>query len=370
MRITSLVLVLLIGGGLYYWFVGRHDAPSGEAVAAQSETDGASESVAMDDPAEEEVPVKVVVIESEAQETRGALVLRGRTVANRNVVVAAETAGRVISEPLRRGSSVKKGQLLCEIEPGVRAAELAEAQASLIEAQAEADAAARLNQKGFGAEMTLKARQAQLQAAQARLNRVQLDIDRLKIVAPFDGVLESDTAELGTLLSMGAQCANVIDLTQVKVEGFVAEQEVDLLTIGQPAMARLINGVTATGQISFISRMADQQTRTFGVQVTLPNDNGLIRDGMTAELLIALPSETAHFIPQSALTLNDEGKLGVRLDDDGVARFVAVELLRDESDGFWVGGLPPAARVITIGQEFVLDGRSVSGTTGGWAASE
>ncbi|MEM6663315.1 MAG: efflux RND transporter periplasmic adaptor subunit [Pseudomonadota bacterium] len=363
MRITSIVLVLLIAGVLYYWFVARHDfAPVAEAAI--------SEETASEEPAKAEAPVPVIVLESEAQQTRGALVLRGRTAANRDVTVAAETSGRVISEPLRRGAKVTKGQVLCELDPGIRAAELAEAEASLVEAEAEANAASRLSQKGYGAETTRKAREAQRRAAQARLDRVLWDIDRLKIVAPFDGVLETDTAEFGTLLMNGAACANVIDLGQVKIEGFVAEQEVDLLSIGQPAMARLINGVTATGEISFISRMADSQTRTYAVEVTLPNTEGLIRDGMTAELLIALPSETAHFIPQSALTLNDAGELGVRIDENGTARFVLVDILRDEADGFWVSGLPEAVRVIVVGQEFVLDGRAVEGSTGGWAATE
>ena len=355
MRLTSLLATLAIAAALAYWFVLRHEVP---VLAPVTPGDQA----AVDAAGRVEPPVPVLVLHSTARSTTASLNIRGRTEANRNVQVAAETTGRVISAPLRRGAAVRKGQVLCRLEPGVRAAELSEAEAALAEAQVEAEAATQLQSKGFAAQTTLKARQAQLQAAQARLDRVRWDIAQLEIRAPFDGILETDTAELGALLTPGTYCANVIDLSRVKVSGFVAEQEVDLLRIGQPATARLINGVEVEGNISFLSRMADTDTRTFAVEVTLENPDGRLRDGMTAELTIALPASAAHLIPQSALTLDDNGRLGVRLDVDGIARFRPVIILQDTTEGIWVAGLPETAAIITVGQEFVRDGRKVLGT--------
>ena len=360
MRVTSLFLALLIAAGLWYWFAGRHDGVVAPSAAAVEEEAPVAEAPA---PPAVDAPVPVLVIDSKAQETVATLTLRGRTEALRNVQVPAEITGRVISEPLRRGAQVEKGQVLCRLDPGVRPAELAEAEAALAEATVEASAATRLQQKGYTAETTLRAREAQLQAAEARLDKVRRDIENLEILAPFDGVLESDTAEIGSLLTPGGYCANVIDLSKVKVTGFVAEQEVDLLSLGQPARARLINGVTAEGEITFLARSADNETRTFTVEVTIDNSDGLIRDGMTAELKIELPPETAHLIPQSALTLNDEGQMGVRVDDGGTARFLPVAIMHDTPDGIWVGGLPETASIIIVGQEFVRDGRRIAGVT-------
>lgn len=358
MRWTSLIGATAIAGALVYWFVLRH-VPV-ELTPPPSPDLAAVEATGMRPP-----PVAVVVMDSVAQGSLATLTLRGRTEANRNVQVAAETTGRVVSEPLRRGSAVLAGQVLCRLEPGVRAAELDEAEASLAEAQIEATAATQLRQKGFTAETTLKSSQARLQAAQARLDRVRWDIGQLEVRAPFDGVLETDTAELGALLSQGAFCANVIDLSKVKVTAFVSEQEVDALSVGQPAHAKLINGVAADGRITFISRMADEDTRTFAVEITLDNKNGRLRDGMTAELQVELPAQRAHLLPQQALTLNDDGRLGVRTDEDGIARFRPVTILRDTIDGVWVAGLAEEARIIVVGQEFVRDGRRVLGTPSG-----
>lgn len=366
MRITSLLLAASIVAALLYWFHFRHQQ-DGTAVAATSAVEETAATPVQ--PALSEAPrsgpgdaVPVLVLDSTARSTASELIVRGRTEAARNVNVAAQTSGSVVSQPLRRGALVRKGQPLCELDPGIRAAELAEAEASLAEAAAEANASTRLKQKGFAAETTLKTRLARLEAAEARLDRVKWDIEQLIIRAPFDGVLESDTAELGTYLSAGAVCADVIDLSTVKVTGFVAEQEIDLLSVGQKTQARLINGIEAEGTIAFLSRMADAQTRTFAVEVIMPNPDGRIRDGMTAELRIALPERTGHLIPQSALTLDDAGRMGVRVVEDDIARFKPVQILTDGLGGIWVGGLAEKARIIVVGQEFVRDGRSVIAT--------
>ena len=352
---STLLIAALAGAACGVWMLSSPPDTTEQAAEIVQETVGVTEPLA---PA----AVAVVVLESEAQQTRATLTLRGRTEASRRVEVPAQTTGLVVSEPLRRGTEVEAGQLLCRLNPGVRAAQLAEAEAALAEAEAEAAAARQLNDKGFTANTTLRTRQAQLEAAQAQLDQVEWDIQNLEIFAPFDGVLETDTAELGALMSPGTYCGTVIDLSKIKVTGFVSEQEVDLLSVGQKASARMINGIEATGEITFLSRSADQETRTYAVEATLPNPEGRLRDGMTAELRIELPSETAHLIPQTALTLDDNGRVGVRTAENGIARFHPVKLLRDEPGGFWVSGLPDRADVIIAGQEFVRDGRQVVAT--------
>ena len=373
MRLTSLLLAALMVSGLYYWFAVRGPTAAtraGDQVVANGDAGtgagtGTGTGVGVN-PSKQapkvDNPVPVMVIESRAEPKIKRLVLRGRTVAVRNVSVPAETEGLVVSQPLRKGTEVSADDVLCQLDPGARQAQLLEAEARFAEALIEADAATKLSQKGFTAETTLMARQAQLEAAQAQVNLVRLDIERLVIRAPFDGVLETDTAEIGSRLGTGDTCATVIDLSEVKVSGFVSEQEVDQIALGRNAVARLINGRRISGQISFISRVSDPETRTFLVEVTLPNDDGRIRDGMTAELKIELPAEIAHKIPQTALTLDDDGRLGVRIAESGEARFVPTRIVVEETDGVWVTGLPDTAQVIVVGQEFVRHGRAVAAT--------
>ncbi len=361
MRITSLLMALVLAGGLFLWFGGASmlglvpEPGPAEGPGAEGEPVAEAEPT----PAER-APVSVIVLGSTAQDYVAEIVLRGRTEAHRLVDVSAETSGLVISEPLRRGTVVSKGDVLCKLDIGTREAELAEAEARLAEAEAEFNAADRLSTRGYASETQAIATKAALEAAQAGVRRVMLDLERLTIRAPFDGILESDSAELGSLLSTGGVCATVIDLSPIKVSGFVSETEVGALSVGQPAVAHLIDGSVHEGNISYIARSADPETRTFRVEVTVPNDNDSIRDGMTAEIRISLPPVHAHMIPQTALTLDDDGRLGIRAVEDGKVVFHPVQILRDRSDGIWLAGLPDELDVIVRGQEFVRAGGAVT----------
>jgi multidrug efflux system membrane fusion protein len=324
-------------------------AAAGTALAAQDGADGATRT-----------PVEVVAIRSEARPYSETLILRGRTEADRHVVLRAEIAGLVASEPLQSGAVVSEGDALCRLAPGDREAALAEAQANLRQAEVENDAAIRLQSKGFAAETQALTRAALLEAARAQVMKAQLDMDRLTIAAPFDGVLDKDTAELGTLLQPGSECASLMALDPIVLVGFVSERDVDRLTPGDPATGRLVSGREVEATIRYISRAADSETRTYRVEAAAPNPDLSIRAGMTAEIRAPLRSAPAHLAPQSALTLDDGGRLGVRVVRDGAAYFAPVTIVADGPDGVWLAGLPPEADIIVVGQEYVGEGHPVT----------
>jgi multidrug efflux system membrane fusion protein len=282
---------------------------------------------------------------------------------------------------------------------------LSEARARLNEAEINANAATRLGEGGFAsetrvanaeaalesaraavssAEATLKAVEAQISSAEAGIEgavaavqsaragirsaeanvaSAEEAISQLTITAPFGGLLETDTAELGSLLQPGGLCATVIQLDPIRLVGFVPEGEVDKLRLAAPAGARLPSGRDLTGEVTFLSRSADETTRTFRVEVTADNSELSIRDGQTADILIRAEGESAHLLPQSALTLDDSGQIGVRTVAEGsVALFLPVTILRDTVDGIWASGLPDTVDVIVTGQEYVTDGVPVEAT--------
>jgi multidrug efflux system membrane fusion protein len=200
-----------------------------------------------------------------------------------------------------------------------------------------------------------------IQSAQAGVAAAEKEIERLSIHAPFAGLLETDTAELGSLLQPGAACATVIQLDQVKMVGYVPESEIGRVTLGAPAQALLVDGRRVSGTVSFVSRSADATTRTFRVELTVPNPELTIRDGQTADIAIEAEGARAHLVAQSTLTLDDEGTLGIRLiAANGTARFYPVAVLRDTREGVWVTGLPETAELIVLGQEYVTDGVPVA----------
>ncbi len=380
MRLISILTAVAVMATLYLFVFERErllgfagaDAPeasAAEMAAAEApETPGAA---ADSDPG----IVAVVARRSQAEVIDSAVIVRGRTEAARQVDVRAETSGLVVSPPLRKGAAVDAGQLMCQLDTGTRDIALAEAQARRLEADARlADAeinqraASQLSADGFASETRVTAAnaaaqsaRAAVQSAEAAIASAENELEKLQIAAPFSGLLESDTAELGALLQPGALCGTVIQLDPIKLVGFVPETEVDRVQVGAQAASRLASGREVLGQVTFLSRSADENTRTFRVEVEVANTDLAIRDGQTAEILIASDGATAHLLPQSALTLNDEGRLGVRLiDGESRAAFAPVSVLRDTTDGIWVAGLEEEVAVIIVGQEFVTDGVPVA----------
>lgn len=307
-------------------------------------------------------PVSVLVQKSIAQPVTSGIVLRGQTEAFRQIVVLAETSGKVISKPLRKGTLVTEGQLLCELEIGTKSAALSEAKARLKEAKAHNKGARGLVTKGIISETAAFAREAALESAQASVDRAERELHDLKIKAPFSGLLESDTAEFGSYMQQGSACATVLQLNPMKLVGNATEQQVAKITAGAGARARLLSGREVQGQVTFVSRRADSITKTFRVEITVPNDDDSLRDGSTVDISIALSGAMGHLLPQSALTLNGEGVLGIRVVEDDKAKFIAIEIIRDSVEGIWVSGLNAHTDVIVVGQEYVTDGRKVSVT--------
>jgi multidrug efflux system membrane fusion protein len=78
--------------------------------------------------------------------------------------------------------------------------------------------------------------------------------------------------------------------------------------------------------------------------------------------VVNLGTAPAHLLPQSVLTLNDEGVLGIRAVENDIVAFYAVTILRDTREGVWVAGLPNRVDIITVGQEYVTAGQRVHAT--------
>lgn len=358
MKPIPFLTALLVLGVLYMLVMERPAlmALAGvEQAAAQSGAGaGAGAEAAPEVP---EADLSVVVSRIVEREIEQAVVLRGRTEAARRVEVRAETQGLVVSAPRPRGSAVAEGDVLCELDPGTRRAALAEAEARLAEAEINFTAASRLSEGGFAAQTRVAGAEAAIEAARAGVERARTELDRLTIRAPFAGVLEADTAERGALISQAGLCGTVIALDPIRLVGFAAESQIDSLAVGAVAGGRLSNGRDVVGRVTFLARVADPATRTFRVEVTVPNPELAIREGMSADILVQAQSERAHLVPASALTLDDAGRLGLRLvNADGITEFAPVTVLRDSAQGFWVRGLPPEADVVVVGQEYVRDG--------------
>src|SRR5690606_27179036 len=131
-------------------------------------------------------------------------------------------------------------------------------------------------------------------------------------------------------------------------------------TLGGEGSAVLVDGSEVTGKVRYISRVADQATRTFSVELAVPNPDSAIRAGVTAQLRLFAAAVRVHTLSSALLSLADDGTVGVKVvDDRDIVRFYPVQIVGSTQEGLHVTGLPERIRLITVGQGFVTEGQQV-----------
>jgi multidrug efflux system membrane fusion protein len=300
-------------------------------------------------------------IESVAMARQQVLAVRGQTQVNRMVRVKSEIPGRIEALPAVKGSRVKAGDLLCQIAVDTRQSEVNEARALLTSAKLEYDGVLDLKRRGLQSEINVARVNAALETAKARAQQAQLTLQKTRILAPFDGVVDVQPVEIGDYLKVGDVCVGLMEVDPMLVVGQISEKSIGAVALGDQVVGTLLTGQDFIGEVSFIGRAPDAATRTFPIEVTVRGAGPEMRAGMTAEMKVPTGLETAHLISPGSLVLNDAGSMGVRIvDGESIVRFHEVEIVSEESDGIWVKGLPAQIRLITVGQEEVFDGQLVN----------
>jgi membrane fusion protein, multidrug efflux system len=349
MRLKSQYVVIIAIVGVLLLFFGINTLFGGSNKTANAKAPA---------PASGPPSVQVKLTPPTLRETQ--VIMRGRTEATRSVVVRSETAGVVAAVPATEGSFVRQGQVLCRLAVDARQASLDQARAMQKSRQLQRKAAADLAAKGYRSETQVLEAQANLDAATAQVRAAEIALRQVEIRAPFAGVFDRRDAEIGAYLSPGQPCGTMIELNPLLVVGDVPETQAANLRVGALATATLVSGQTLSGRVRYVSRDADPQTRTYHVEVAVPNPQMSVRSGLSAELRIGAGAGTAHLVPVSTLVLDTAGRQGVRhVLADGRVAFAPVTVQEETPQGMWVSGLSGPVRVITVGQSFVADGQKV-----------
>ncbi len=288
------------------------------------------------------------------------ITVRGRTEALHQVDVRAEVDGVVQALNFEKGDRVKAGQVLCELKVNDRGARAAQAQAQMAQAGKELEVARELYKYGFRSKTQMAQAESAYEAAKAGASTMNIQLADTKIRAPFAGIVDERYANLGDYLQVGNKCAMVVAPEPFLAVGTVSEEVVGQVAPGNKARVKLVTGETVEGQVRFVAEHADATTRTFRIEVEVPNPNAKLRSGVSADIMI-IPNRLipAHKISPGILVLEDTGVVGVRVVQNGIARFMPVQVISDGPDGMWIAGLPQQADVITVGQEFVANGERV-----------
>ena len=186
-----------------------------------------------------------------------------------------------------------------------------------------------------------------------------VEVNRTQVKAPFSGFIEQ-IVKPGNFLERGQVCATIIQLNPISFIAGVPEYDINKVQVGQKVSLELVTGQKINGKLTFVSKSASPDTRTFIVESQIENPQGLVKDGLTANMTIEIDKVKAHKISPSILLLNDGGKLGIRIViNSNIAKFIEITILEDSEEGLWVTDIPEDVEIIIQGQGFVEDGQEV-----------
>ncbi|SMX38601.1 efflux RND transporter periplasmic adaptor subunit [Maliponia aquimaris] len=295
----------------------------------------------------------------------------GQALPDRDTAIRAEGSGNVAEVVVSRGSYVEEGAVIARLSARQAEADLARAREELARAQREFDNATELLDRGVGTATRVSEARATLAAAEAAVATAEEGIKALDITAPFAGRLETLSLDAGEYVQAGAEVGRIVDNRPLTVSIQVPQQQLRRLEDGQIATIRFITGEERSGTVTFVGTSANRETRTFLAEIEVPNEDGVIPAGISAEVRIPTGTREAHFIQPSTVSLSPEGQIGVKtVDDADTVVFQPVEIVRAEIDGLFVTGLPDTVRIITIGQGYVRAGETVRPSTAGDASAD
>ncbi|AFK55357.1 efflux RND transporter periplasmic adaptor subunit [Tistrella mobilis] len=290
----------------------------------------------------------------------------GEVEAIRQVLVAAETSGRITGIDVTSGEAVKAGTLLVQLNDAVERAELQQQLAQLRNAEARLARLKRLVERNAASREQLDDAQAERDVTAAAVARTRALIDQKAIRAPFDGVAGIRRVHPGQYLETGAPVVSLVDTSLLRINFALDEQAMPELSLGQrvEVSADAWPDQVFVAEITAIDPLIGD-ARMVRIQATLPEPDGRLKAGMFAGVRVVRPSgPPALVVPETAITYTAYGdSLFVTRADPArglVATRVAVEVgARWDGRAEIVSGLADGDRVVTSGQVRLVDGMAV-----------
>lgn len=293
----------------------------------------------------------------------------GSLRSRRGVVLRPEVSGRITHLNFTDGQRVKKGQVLVQFDDQLQLAQVQQSQAELSIALANQKRNQELVAQGFISQRSLDESAASLQVGQAKLALAKATAARLKILAPFDGIVGIRLVNVGDYLKDGADIVNIEDIDAIYVDFRLPERFQSKVKWGQMAVLDIdaLPGRQYTAWLQAIDPLIDANGRSIGIRGCVDNRQQQLRPGMFARVsTIFGVRENARVIPEEAIVPEGGKQYVIKLVDaaNGETRTtqrVEVKVgLRSPGTVEIVAGLEVGDTVVTSGQQRVrLDGSPV-----------
>jgi len=282
--------------------------------------------------------------------------------ADEAVTLSATVTEVVRSIGFEDGQSVQAGELLVHLEDAEEQAELAAAQARLVEERNALERARRLLERNLGARADVEDSRARVQQASAEIEAIQARLAAHRLRAPFDGVAGFRDISVGALVTPGTELVTIDKLDRVKVDFTLPARHLGQVSAGQGVTARSDSwpGETFEGRVSAIRPRVDVGTRSLGLRAVFDNREGRLRPGMLMRIVLEQDAREVVIVPESVLVPRGDEQYLFVIDAENRAerREVAIG---ERRAGFVevTEGLEGGERLVRHGVQKVRDGDAV-----------
>lgn len=309
--------------------------------------------------------------------------LTGSVISRTNALVASEIAGLVTALEVREGHRVKRGAPIARLRrdnlslrlDAARAqhreseARLALAQSSLTRSKELFEAGVISRQAFDNAVSESGAWQGRVDQAKAEIGRLEDDLARSVVRAPFTGVVVSEHCQVGAWLSIGSPVVEMIDLDALEVVVALPERHYAKTRLGATAKVTFsaLPDLSIDGTVAALIPRADPQARTFPAKVRISNPSGRIGVGMLATVVLFTGDDSPKtLVPKDAVVRNGANQIVYVVETAGggnVARLRPVTVGAGIGSWIEVSGVTSGESVITRGNERIMPDMPVTPET-------
>lgn len=294
--------------------------------------------------------------------------LQGNVDTKQNIVVYPEMSGILEQLNAKAGQKVSKGQVLARISDGGLGAQVAQAESQLALARTTYERQKRLWDQKIGSEIQFLETKTNMETQQKAVSQLRAQLAKTVVRAPISGTIDEVMIERGEVVAPGQQLLRVVSLTDMYITATVPENYIDRVKLGAQVEVYIkAMGKTYTGKVRQVGNFINPNNRTFGIEVSVPNPDNLLRPNQVAVLKIEdYESDDALLLPENVVQQKGSGRLVVYTVERGEGNKEDTAVEKEVETGYTSGayieiksGVKAGDRVITDGAKSVSDGMAV-----------
>lgn len=296
------------------------------------------------------------------------LEVQGNVNTKENLIIYPQFAGILNTVNVIAGQKVSKGQVLGTIDDGGLSQQLAQLENQLALAKTTFERQKRLWDQKIGSEIQYLQAQTNMVSQQKAVSQMKAQLAKTRVIAPFNGVIDELIAERGQVVGPGQGLMRIVNLNNMFVSTTVPESYIGKLKVGTEVSVYLASlGKSFNGKIRQVGNNINPNNRSFGIEVSVPNTDNLLRPNQVAKLKITdYTNAKAVVVPSNVIQEDADGnqfvfEVSSVKDKTGIAKKVIVKVGKT-SDNFTeiLSGLEPKTILVGDGVKTVSEGMKLN----------